>query len=68
MLLQVKNKDFVVAEHQELMQNSIHAFVRTLFPAEVQEPNGVDKVSLLSLPAHAACSSASQLLLRVISC
>ncbi len=66
MPLQVKNKDFVVAEHQELMQNSTQAFVRTLFPAEAQETNGVDKVSLLLLPA--ACSSASQPLLRVTQC
>ena len=50
MPLQVKNKDFVVAEHQELMQNSSQAFVRTLFPAEAQEANGVDKVSLPSPP------------------
>ena len=48
--LQVKNKDFVVAEHQELMQNSGQAFVRTLFPAEAQDTNGGDKVSLLSSP------------------
>ena len=29
-----KNKDFVVAEHQLLMQNSSEAFVRALFPAD----------------------------------
>ena len=29
-----KNKDFVVAEHQQLMQSSDQAFVRMLFPAD----------------------------------
>ena len=32
-----KNKDFVVAEHQQLMQNSSVAFVRGLFPPEPEE-------------------------------
>ena len=38
-----KNKDFVVAEHQQLMQNSSQAFVRGLFPpdAEDQQPEKV---------------------------
>ena len=38
-----KNKDFVVAEHQQLMQNSSQAFVRALFPpdAEDQQPEKV---------------------------
>ena len=39
-----KNKDFVVAEHQQLMQNSTVSFVRALFPAE-DEP--ADKVTRL---------------------
>lgn len=33
-----KNKDFVVAEHQQLMQQSTVAFVRALFPADPEEP------------------------------
>ena len=33
-----KNKDFVVAEHQQLMQNSDQPFVRMLFPAEPEAP------------------------------
>lgn len=37
-----KNKDFVVAEHQQLMQNSSVSFVTALFPSEVEETN--DKV------------------------
>lgn len=37
-----KNKDFVVAEHQQLMQNSSVGFVRALFPSEAEETN--DKV------------------------
>lgn len=32
-----KNKDFVVAEHQQLMQNSTEGFVRALFPTEPEE-------------------------------
>lgn len=32
-----KNKDFVVAEHQQLMQNSSVQFVRGLFPPEVED-------------------------------
>ena len=32
-----KNKDFVVAEHQQLMQNSSVEFVRALFPPEAEE-------------------------------
>lgn len=33
-----KNKDFVVAEHQILLQNSEHDFVRQLFPPPPEEP------------------------------
>lgn len=32
-----KNKDFVVAEHQQLMQNSTVEFVRALFPPEPED-------------------------------
>ena len=42
-----KNKDFVVAEHQQLMQNSKHTFVRELFPPEREEQN--DKVRCLRM-------------------
>ena len=65
-VLQVKNKDFVVAEHQELMQNSSQAFVRTLFPAEAQETNGVDKVSPLS--PNGACRLLAACLLLSLCC
>ena len=34
----IKNKDFVVAEHQQLMQNSDQPFVCMLFPAEAEAP------------------------------
>ena len=39
-----KNKDFVVAEHQQLMQNSDHPFVRMLFPAEPEAAADGNKV------------------------
>jgi myosin V len=35
-----KNKDFVVAEHQALMQNSSVAYVRDLFPPDPEDPSG----------------------------
>ena len=41
----VKNKDFVVAEHQQLMQNSDQPFVCMLFPAEPEDPADGSKVS-----------------------
>ncbi len=41
----VKNKDFVVAEHQQLMQSSDQPFVRMLFPAEPEAPADGGKVS-----------------------
>ncbi len=34
-----KNRDFVVAEHQALLQSSVESFVQLLFPAE-PEANG----------------------------
>ena len=34
----IKNKDFAVAEHQQLMQNSDQPFVCMLFPAEPEAP------------------------------
>lgn len=40
----VKNKDFVVAEHQQLMQNSDQPFVRMLFPAEAEPAADGNKV------------------------
>ena len=49
-----KNKDFVVAEHQQLMQNSSQAFVRGLFPpdAEDQQPEKVTPCSTSCFPRH----------------
>lgn len=32
----VKNRDFVVAEHQLLLENSSETFIKVLFPAEVE--------------------------------
>ena len=40
-----KNKEFVVAEHQQLMQNSTVDFVRSLFPPEPEESQAPSKVS-----------------------
>lgn len=34
----IKNRDFVVAEHQQLMQSSDQPFVCMLFPAEPEAP------------------------------
>lgn len=45
----IKNKDFVVAEHQQLMQNSSVKFVRGLFPPEPEDAQA-DKVSLQEIP------------------
>ena len=39
-----KNKDFVVAEHQQLLQNSDQPFVCMLFPAEPQDTSDGNKV------------------------
>ena len=36
-----KNKDFIVLEHQELLGHSTEAFVRGLYPAELDAPSGV---------------------------
>lgn len=45
-----KNKDFVVAEHQAMLQSSAIPFMRLLFPpAEVLE-DGNDRVSSQELP------------------
>ncbi len=44
-----KNKDFVVAEHQQLMQNSSVEFVRALFPPEAAEETTPQKVGSKSL-------------------
>lgn len=46
-----KNKDFVVAEHQQLMQSSNTAFVRALFPNEPDEQQQSDKVRRLWVAA-----------------
>jgi hypothetical protein len=35
-----KNKDFVVAEHQALMQNSSQAYMRALFPPDPEDAGG----------------------------
>ena len=35
-----KNKDFVVAEQQELLGNSAYAFVQALFPADTAAEDG----------------------------
>ena len=43
----VKNKDFVVAEHQQLMQSSDQPFVQMLFPAEPEAPADGAKVSIV---------------------
>ena len=40
----VKNKDFVVAEHQQLLQNSDQPFVCMLFPAEPEDASDGNKV------------------------
>ena len=42
-----KNKDFVVAEHQQLMQSSDQPFVCMLFPAEPEAPTDGNKVCVL---------------------
>lgn len=45
----IKNKDFVVAEHQQLMQSSDQPFVCMLFPAEPEAPaDGNNKVRMLA--------------------
>lgn len=43
----IKNKDFVVAEHQQLMQSSDQPFVCMLFPAEPEAPADSNKVNFL---------------------
>jgi myosin V len=35
-----KNKDFVVAEHQALLQNSSVMFMQDLFPPDPDDPTG----------------------------
>ena len=61
-----KNKDFVVAEHQQLMQNSDQPFVCMLFPAEPEASADGNKVrkrpsTLLQAEVSAAtCYAASQ--------
>ena len=47
----VKNKDFVVAEHQQLMQNSTVQFIRALFPPEPEEAQS-DKVRIVMLKSR----------------
>ena len=51
-----KNRDFVVAEHQALMQASTSGLVRTLFPPDPDEPvaSPVRALLLSCLTSHSA--------------
>ena len=49
-----KNRDFVVAEHQALMQASSSDFVRQLFPLDPEEPTASPVRALLCCLLHSA--------------
>lgn len=51
----VKNKDFVVAEHQQLMQSSDQPFVRMLFPVEPEAVADGGKVSSVQTHDTTTC-------------
>lgn len=47
-----KNRDFVVAEHQALLQASTEGFVQLLFPREPDSNGNVVRPSHCSMPAY----------------
>ena len=53
----IKNKDFVVAEHQQLMQNSDQPFVRMLFPAEPEAPAADGNKVRILLKHYVLCTA-----------
>ena len=61
-----KNRDFVVGEHQALLQASADPFIAALFPAEA-EANGNAPVRAESVMCSVGCVSCASVLLALDS-